>query len=406
MTRQQTYYQLLPFVLLYFTANNFLLPHGLLYTTLLTPVFLYWLYKQHKIAGMVQWSVLLLIPIPFQVAAGVEPKSFLVSTTLVITAWIFLFTAIYAVRLLNDGLFRAFKVVIILNAVLFLAALLILPFPQIRDLMWYSIPISPEIPGFPRLKLLAYESSHYALLMTPVFLYFILRVMMGKSNHPLLILVAVLIPLGFSLSFGVIAALIIALIIATIVYFRNLSATYYRYFFYGAFFTVVAALLVYFVWPDNPVYARIQNIFSGADTSAKGRLQDSFMFAFDLIRNNRLIMGIGPGQIKILAHDLIINYYQYTGEFAEIVRIPNSMAEMLASYGFYGAALKIFFLVFFFFRLKVYNNLYRFTLFIFLFIYQFTGSFIVNIAELGTWAIIFNAHAKEFDINQLKKAKE
>ncbi|MEJ2595433.1 MAG: O-antigen ligase family protein [bacterium] len=329
----------------------------------------------------------------------------MVSTTLVFTAWIFLFTSIYAVRLLNDGLYRAFKAVIILNALLFLAALLILPFPQARDLMWYSIPISPEIPGFPRLKLLAYESSHYALLMTPVFLYFILRVMTGKSNHPLLVVLAVGVPLAFSLSFGVLAALIIALIIGSIIYIRNLSATYYRYFLYGAMFTLVAALLVYFLWPENPVYTRIHNIFSGADTSAKGRLRDSFMFAFDLVRNNRLIMGIGPGQIKILAHDLIINSYQYSGEYAEVVRIPNSMAEMLATYGFYGALLKTFFLLFFFFRLKIYNNLYRFILFIFMFIYQFTGSFTVNIAELGTWAIIFSARAKEFDINRLKELK-
>jgi hypothetical protein len=35
----------LPLAILYFFFNGFLLPHGLLYTTLLTPLFIIWLYR-------------------------------------------------------------------------------------------------------------------------------------------------------------------------------------------------------------------------------------------------------------------------------------------------------------------------------------------------------------------------
>jgi hypothetical protein len=65
------------------------------------------------------------------------------------------------------------------------------------------------------------------------------------------------------------------------------------------------------------------------------------------------------------------------------------MGEMLATYGLYGFLLKLFFEIFFFIRLKVYNNLFSLCLFIFIFIYQFTGSFVMNAAELGIWALVF-----------------
>ena len=113
-------------------------------------------------------------------------------------------------------------------------------------------------------------------------------------------------------------------------------------------------------------------------------------------------MGVGPGQVKILAHDMIINYYKYSGDYAEIVRIPNSMGEMLAVYGIYGFILKLVFEIYFFVRLKIYNNLYTLVLFLFIFIYQFTGSFVINVAELGIWAVVFNAKLSRFNLGSLK----
>jgi hypothetical protein len=166
---------------------------------------------------------------------------------------------------------------------------------------------------------------------------------------------------------------------------------------------VLAAFVVLqFIFPDNAFSSRIANIISGADTSAKGRLFDSFMFASDLVTRHDLVFGVGPGQVKVLAHDLIINHYQYSGEFAEVVRIPNSMGEMLATYGIYGMALKIFLELYFFFKKRVYTNAFSLALFVFIFIYQFTGSFLVNVAELGIWAMAFTCRPKELDILNIK----
>ena len=117
---------------------------------------------------------------------------------------------------------------------------------------------------------------------------------------------------------------------------------------------------------------------------------------------NNVFFGVGPGQIKILAHEMIIDYYKYSGDYAEIVRIPNSMGEMLAIYGIYGFVLKISLEIFFFIRLKVYNNYYNLLLFLFIFVYQFTGSFLVNVAEIGIWVLVFNTHFERFDMNNIK----
>ncbi len=403
MSLKKTYYFFFPFVFLYFFLNNFLLPQGLLYTSLLSPVFLYWLFKRKKLGSMVSWGLLLLIPVPFHLLSGVNLQSYLISSGMMITIWVFLFTAVEAVKKINENLQEMFSRVLLINSVLILAALAILPFGSLGKLMWDYTPISPGVQEFPRLMLLAYEPSHYALLLSPVFIYFILKLMTAQSGHPLLTALGVGIPLLLSLSFGVLGALFMALLIASIVYMKKLPASSRSFLFNLLILFVILLLVIAFVWPENPVFERIENIFAGEDTSAKGRLSDSFMFAVDLITQHNLIFGVGPGQVKILAHDFIVEYYQYYGEFAETVRIPNSMGEMMAVYGLYGFLLKLFFEIYFFVKLKVYNNLYSLSLFIFIFVYQFTGSFLSNAAEMGIWALAFASRLPDFEYSRLKK---
>jgi hypothetical protein len=378
------------------------LPQGLLYTSLLLPVFLYWLYKRGRIVAMLKWGLLLLIPVPFHLFSGVELSSYGISTLLVFAQWVFLFTAIEAVRSTRDSLGDSFSVLLKINALLVLLALIILPFPALRPLMWDTLPMTRNLDAIPRLQLLAYEPSHYGLLLTPVFLFFIIKIITGKTAHPLLLAAAVGIPLLLTFSFGVTGAIALAVFIATAIIFRYLPASGKRLVLYSLFIFLSFMAAFWIFWPENPVFIRTENIFTGADSSTKGRLVHSFMFAKDLILQHNVLMGVGPGQIKILAHELIINFYQYSGEYAEIVRIPNSMGEMLATYGIYGFLLKIFFEIFFFVRLKIYRNLYSFTLFIFIFIYQFTGSFLVNAAEMGIWAIVFNTRIDIFMNERLK----
>jgi hypothetical protein len=402
MKKTNTYYYLIPFAVLYFFFNNLLLPEGLLYTALLTPMLVYYIYREGDFKQMVLWSVLFLIPIPFHLIHGVDIRSFIISTTLVFTVVVFFFAARLMIFQANENIERIFRTILFANGALIIFAMLTLPAGFLREIFWYEIPISVGVQGFPRLKLLAYEPSHYALLLSPVFFFYILKVFTGQTLHPLILLAAVFLPLMLSLSFGVIASMVIALLIASLVYIHKLSRTYWSYIFYSSGFVIIITFLIWFLWPDNPVYERISNILSGEDTSARGRLFNSFWFAFDLIKENNLWLGVGPGQIKILAHDMIVNYYKYTGNYAEIVRIPNSMGEMLAIYGLIGFTLKLVLEFYFFFRLKICNNFYTLVLFLFIFIYQFTGSFLVNVAEIGIWAIVFTIKLPRFDSDNLK----
>jgi len=401
-----TYHHFFPFFVLYFFFNIVFLPAGLLYTSLLAPLFLYWLFKKQRLSSLMIWSLLLLVPIPFHFFTGIDHRTYLTSTALVIASWIFLFTALEAVRSARDGLESLFVKILTVNSILLVIALLILPFPPLRDFMWDSEPMSKNLMAFPRLKLLAYEPSHYALLLAPVFLFFLLKIITGHSAHPLLLASGIGIPLILSFSFGVMGALFLATLTGVIIYKKKLPHHSWKMVIYSLAFILALTGAVWFFWPSNPFFMRMENIFTGTDSSSKGRLVHSFMFAKDLVIQHQAWMGVGPGQVKILAHDLIVNFYRYSGEYAEVVRIPNSMGEMLAIYGIYGFLLKIIFEVYFFFRLKIYRNLFSLVLFIFIFIYQFTGSFLVNAAEIGTWAIVFNSRFTRFEIDRINTAMQ
>lgn len=400
MMKEQPYHQLIIYVAVYFFFNSFLLPEGLLFTTLLTPVMAYFLFKEKKIKKVYWWMLVLLVPIPFQVMQGVEMKSYLISSILMLTVLVFFITSYYLVKKHGAILDLLFRKVLLINAFFVLLALMALPFAGLRDLFWYDVPFSKGLDVILRLKLFTYEASYYSLIMMPVFLYFIMRVFYDKEKHPLLIFLAAAIPLLLSLSFGVIGSMLIALLICLIFYWRRIPLALKRFSLLSSLFMFALIFLLYVIWPQNPIYYRVENIFQGDDTSAMGRLVYSFMFARDIIWPEYSFFGIGPGQIKIIAHDMIINHYKYQGTLDTIVRIPNSMAELLTIYGIYGLVFKLFLEIYFFFKTRIYSNLYAVALFMFIFIYQFTGSFVTNVAELGIWAVVFGTRFIEFEITK------
>lgn len=398
------YRPFLPFVLLLYFFNAFMLPHGLLYSALLTPVFLYWLWKQ----GIRLFIVPLLI---FQVLmGGFHWWNGAGLNSLILSNGLFFSAAIAAVTIWRW--FQLFPVpgsvfakLLRWNSLLVMLALLLLPFAFGRALLWYEVPISKGIAAFPRLKLFTYEASFYALLFTPLFLFYFWKMLLGLEKRWLLGSLAIGVPMLLSLSFGVIGGAMLAIVLCFAFYWRSLSrfATFRRSITFGTALTILLFLVLLIVYPHNPVFVRISNIFAGTDTSAKGRLFESFMFAFDLARSKSLLLGAGLGQIKVLAHDLIVNYYKYEGNYAEIVRVPNSMGEWLASFGLVGFMGKISFEIWAFFRFKLYNNYFNLSLFLFVFIYQFTGSFLVNVAEIMVWCTAILTRFPELNVN-LKKS--
>ena len=82
---------------------------------------------------MLKWGILLLVPLPFQLLTGVDHKSYFLSTVLVISQWVFLFTAFEAIKVSNDSLDRSFSTILKLNFFLLLIDLATLPFAGLRQ---------------------------------------------------------------------------------------------------------------------------------------------------------------------------------------------------------------------------------------------------------------------------------
>ena len=107
--------------------------------------------------------------------------------------------------------------------------------------------------------------------------------------------------------------------------------------------------------------------------------------------------GIGAGQVKILGATIIRDYYFYPLDYNGIA-IPNAAAETITIFGWVGFSLRILIELLLFFYTKVWTNYFRMLLFVFIFVYQFTGSFVTNIAEYVIWILAFTNVFREFDV--------
>jgi hypothetical protein len=168
---------------------------------------------------------------------------------------------------------------------------------------------------------------------------------------------------------------------------------------------IAAFIVLYYVYPNNPLYLRIKNIFSGRDSSFKGRASDSFQLAWSVAQEKSIYFGIGLGQLKLIGVKIWNDFYN-TVFNVNAITIPNAVAETFAIYGVTGLIIRFSLEWYFFFRTKTYSNYYRLGLFIFIFIYQFTGSYFFNIAEYMIWTLAFSQVFEEFNRkNILKKSR-
>jgi len=207
-----------------------------------------------------------------------------------------------------------------------------------------------------------------------------------------------LLPLILSFSLGVISAIIVGILVTGTVHYKTFlhNKRFMNLLGMAAMVCVAAAVFGLIFFPDNILFVRIANVISGKDPSGKGRTFEAFWLAGQLLEKKSYWWGIGPGQIKILGFELIRAYYGY-GYDTTHVAIPNAAAETLAIFGWVGLVVRIGVECFFFVYTRVWRNYYRLLLFTFIFIYQFTGSFITNVAEYVVWIIAFTPAFREFD---------
>ena len=336
---------------------------------------------------------------------GVDRRSYLLSLANLILVYIFCQAVYTFLKVCNDP-GKIFHRILILNFILCLVAIPIY-FTPYFSWLWLDQNISAGLQSVRRLKLFTYEPSYYALLFLPIFFFYLLQYFFRQNSiRSGWLLLMLFVPYVLSFSIGVISAALLSGIVTWLIYFMRLTRKrriFNAIIYTSVSFTSVMIILVLF-FRHNPLFSRIGNIFSGLDTSGKGRTTDAFILANKILRTGNEFFGIGIGQIKIVGTDIIRSHYMYNPAYA--VAIPNAVAETLAIFGWVGVSLRIFIELFLFFYTRVWSNYYRLLLFIFIFIYQFTGSFITNIAEYVIWIIAFTNVFHQFDVVSGKNGQD
>lgn len=390
-----------PFAVLYFFLNSLGLPFGLTYTVVITPFFYWWVLQTRKKEILLPFLILL-FPFVFIhiIFVGVNSGVYLISFLNLTAVYIFCQTVYtFLIRCHNHELI--FKRILIIN---FILCLIAIPFyfTSYSYFFWISQPLTEGIDDFERLRLFTYEPSYYATLFVPFFFFFFLKIILNQNKiNSWLLLPMILVPYILSFSLGVIAAILLSITVVFIVYLRSLMVK--RRILNLALITTIivipaiAAIILFF--PNNTLMFRIENIISGHDSSGKGRTYDAFFLAVKILALKSSTWGIGLGQIKIIGAEIIKDFYLYSVDY-KTVAIPNATAETLTIFGFVGLFIRFGIETFLFFYTKVWKNYYRLLLFLFMFIYQFSGSFITNVAEYVIWIFAFTNVFKQFDVLQ------
>lgn len=380
----------LPLAVLYFFFNSLLLPLGLLYTTLLTPVFILWLYKYPVFKYFYLFAIGSIVFAVVHFLNGVDYPSYIKSYILILSVF-FWCMAFYQFLLNCNSLQSIFNKLLIINFFLILIALALYFIPLLRPILWYKNSLTVGSGNVYRLKLFTYEASYYSLLLVPLVYYYYLKVLFFRTGSNWLIFCLATLPVLLSFSFGVIGGIALGFILLLFSDVKLLYLKKIKFIFLGSVVLLpVAFFILYYFFPNNNLFLRIANIINGNDTSFNGRTSDSIILAYRIAQDKSLLFGCGPGQTKIFGVEFFKSFYHryFT---SDTVALPNNVADILSAYGLLGVMIKLFVEFYLFFKTRVFDNYYRLGLFIFIFIYQFTGSFITNIAEYVIWILAFTS---------------
>ena len=387
-----------PFAFIYFFINSVALPFGLTYTSLLAPFFYIWILMQRRRDVVLTFIALVL---PFLVVhilfKNIVLEAYLISLLNLLLVYVFC-QAVYTFVLACSDIEKIFRWILILN---FILCLIAIPFyfSAYYPVFWDQQILTEGVGRLRRLKMFTYEPSYYALLFVPVFFFFLLQYFFRQNRIRGYWLLPMLgLPLLLSFSIGVMGAIFLSIVTTGVIYFKRLAGKkrILNAVITTAFAVASILLVLVMFFRDNTLFKRISNIVSGRDTSGRGRTTDAFILAQKIINDGNEWWGIGLGQIKIAGDSIIRDYYLYNIDI--VATLPNAVAETLAIFGWVGLVLRLLIEIFFFFYTRVWTNYYRLLLFCFVFIYQFTGSFVTNAAEYVIWIFAFTAVFKEFDV--------
>ncbi len=388
-----------PFAFIYFFVNSLALPFGLTYTAILSPLLYWWVAGSRIKEILLPYFVCLTPFIIIHLANLVDTKTYTVSLINYTAVYIFC-QAFYTFLKVCSNHEKIFRKLLIINFLLCLVSIPIF-YTSYYELLWMPHTILNGVSNVSRFKSFTYEASYYAVLFTPLFFFYLVQLLLRQNKiNSLLLLPMLLLPYLLSFSIGVIASALFAALLTSLIHFRALitKKRFISLFVLTGAVTTVALIGLLLFYPNNDIFLRIASIVSGNDTSGNGRTSEAFTLSWQILQQKSVAWGVGPGQIKILGGDIIRSFYLYPLDYDNIA-IPNAAAETMAIFGWIGLCLRILIQLFFFFYTRVWTNYYRLLLFLFIFLYQFTGSFITNIAEYVIWILAFTNAFPAFDVN-------
>ena len=387
----------MPVAVLYFFVNSLWLPEGLLYTTLLTPVFIVWLYNHSALKPIGIYLIASFLYAVIHLLLGIDILFYLKSYLLFTSVFVFVLS-FYQFTRICSSLREIFKKILILNFFLLIPACIAYFLPGLKSIFWMTTDVSSGLTDFSRLKMFTYEASYYSLLLVPLAFYFLLKMLLLYIPNKALVLLMIVLPLTLSFAFGTLLGIPLTLLILFLSDIRllYLKPATKKALIISSVILVLLAFAFVQLFPDNPLFVRLGNIIQGRDSSFKGRVFESLYLAYEVVKEKSLLFGAGLGQYKLLAIELMSSFYSYTTE-VEIVRLSSTVAETFATFGLTGLFLRFGAEIYLFFKTRVYTNYYRLALFIFIFIYQFTGSYLMNIAEYVVWVLAFSTVLPEFN---------
>ncbi|OAD20778.1 membrane protein, partial [Candidatus Thiomargarita nelsonii] len=125
--------------------------------------------------------------------------------------------------------------------------------------------------------------------------------------------------------------------------------------------------------------------------------------SFEVASLKSSVFGVGFGQIKVILFGSSIVERLH---WAEDQRIINAVGDTIATFGYLGLFIRFWLEIWLFFKTKVYGDIFRISLFLWIFVYQFTGSFITNVAEYFIWVLAFTNIFPQFDFRIRRKIRE
>jgi hypothetical protein len=245
--------------------------------------------------------------------------------------------------------------------------------------------------------MLTYEPSYYATLMLPLVVFSLYKFIFLKNYNNIIKLIMLLIPFMLTISAGVIGALVLSFIIIFIINARKLLIS--RRVFIAILILLTIAIIVMSF--DNLLSERLNVVLSGRDSSGEVRILQSNYVAWKIAEKTNILVGSGFGQAKFLA----VEFFEEFWIGGEVNRLANVVAGFFAEFGIIGLIIRFSLEIYWFIWSKTYNCQFRLTLFIFVFIYQFTGSFSINLAEYVIWIFAFIPIFPYFASNNSKNNK-